>query len=730
MPESISRIWHVARRVLTSLPVLIVTGLFVLYVLLGYFAVGPLMRHYVPRIAQSQLDSRASVREVRFDPLRLTLTVDDLRLTTPQGQPLAGFSRLFVDFAPSSLFRWAWTFRQIRVDRPQVDVGIARGGAMNWDGLVRALQRGPKPQNPSDAVVRLVIDQLHITNGIVRYADADRDQPYSTRLTPLNLNLDNLSTLPHDRGDYALSLQLPEQHATLRWKGYVGLNPLVSGGQAELTGLDLAATARAVPGLKRVAQIAAGTATVRAAYSAVLGNSGLQWAVNDLGVQVDALSAKSGDASLQVQQTRLAQGRIDGSACTASLQALTLTGIAAASGASRLQLKNAQLQGASLDWGLMEGVLRGLDLQSLQARTGLATLDAAALRIAPVQFDLRQSVLQVPRITLQDARAHSGQEQAAPWLALPKLQVDAVRADLAQHRLQLGEVDVQAGSVRLTRLADGRFDLLQALSAGAEAAPAPKAQSASAQTTVTQRNSRGWTIDLQQLKATLQSLDYTDQSLKQTLGLQLKDIALGSGAVSAQINPGHAPALTLTGLGARLGALTLQSDKQDLATWAQASLGPTDIALPAEGAPRVQAGALQIDDLAARVRLAKDGLNWKQALQPASAALSKPMERASQTVGALPEISLESAQLRNFSAQLQDDAEPLPIRLDLIQGQASARNVSLNLRKPVPVQLRFAVRQGGRFDARGQIAPQPLAGSLAVQLHDLSLMPFGALLQP
>lgn len=739
MSATASSVWGRLRRVLLSLPVLIAAGLFVFYVAFGYLAVGPLAEHYIPKLAQSQLDSRATVGKVAFDPLHLDLTVDKLQLSTPQGAPLAGFGKLFVDFAPVSLFRWAWTFHQIRIDQPQVNVAIAQGGAMNWDALVRALQRGPKPAQPSDTLPRVVIEQLQIAGGTLRYADANRTHPYATRLTPLNVQVNDLSTLPKARGQYAISLALPEQKATLRWKGYVGVNPLVSGGQAELTGLDLAAAARAVPNLSSTLQITSGTASIHAAYSAVQGQQGWLWAINDLGAQIQTLAARVGAAAVQWQSLKLDQAKIDGSERTASMQSLSLDGLSATSGSDQLQFRTAQWQGAQLDWGRQRSGFGPLRVQDISGQIGQAALQAGSLQTQPGTVDLAQRTLQLPQITLQDSQLRAEAAQATPWLSLPLLQVDAVQADLAQHRVQLGAVQLDAARVQLKRLANGQIDLLQAMSASkASKPPSPPASvpaavptSAPASAVQAAQPASAWTLEVQRVATRVQALDYTDQSFKAPLQLQLSDLRLNTAA--KVVLPAGSPAqVQAKDLQLQLGAMRLDSARQALARWKSLQLGSSEISLPASGVAHIRAGPLQVDGLNTEVTLAQNGLNWTQAFVSASATPTSaaPPPAARNPAAKPPDLQLKSLALRDFSAQVEDRQTSAPIRLDVIQGQASARNLSLDLRKPVALQVRFALKQGGQFSARGQVAPQPLAGSLQVQLQQLALTPFGSLLAP
>ena len=705
---------RLARALLRAWSVRIVAALLVLYFALGYFAVGPLLADLVPRLAQSQLDSRATVRRVAFDPLRLQLTVDDFRLSTAQGVPLAGFDRLFIDFDAASLWRWAWSFHQIRLDRPQVNFAIARGGAMNWDGLLHALQRGAQPARPSDRIVRLVIRSLLIRGGVLQFADANRAHPYVTRLAPLNVRIDMLSTLPQARADYAISLLLPQQKATLRWTGYVGINPPVSGGRAELSGLDLAAAARAVPQLAPRLQIAGGTADVRAAYSVVLGNGALQWAVNQLQATLSGVDARAAGTALHIGTLQLGGAHIDGAARTAVLQTVAVHDVHVTQDGARLALQSAQWAGARLDWRTLQAAFGPLQLSGLSGRIGQSRWQAASVQTQPGSADGAARRVRLPQLAVHDMRLQPA-SAAQPWLTLPVLRVDALQVDAAQRQVQAGAVQVDASALRLARLADGRIDLLQALGAGAPpAAAAPAAAPGAA-----------WQVALQRVAARVATLDYTDHGFAAPLQVQVHDAQLDT-AVAATLGGASGTTLRASDLQLRTAALRIDSAGQPLARWGRLQLAPTQLALSPAAPLRVQAGALQIADVQARLRLGRDGLNWARALQPAQGASSPAAAPAS----APPQVSLQSITLRNVAAQIDDTTAAEPIRLDIVRGLVQAQHLSLDLHRAVPLQLHFALQQGGQFSARGSLTPAPLAGDFQVQLQQLALPPFGGLLKP
>lgn len=237
--------WGRIAKIALSLPFLIVAGLFGLYLVFGFFLVNPLAQKLLPWIGENKFASHLSAERVKFNPLTLEATVDGLKLAEMNGAPLASFERLCLNPDTVGLFRWAWRIRDVQLDQPHATVEVRRGGTLNWAALIAKLQEDKEP--PSDALARLLIDHIKIDNGDIEYTDANRaGEPFKATLAPLGIELDGLSTLPEDRGDYLIAARLPEQGGTLKWKGDVGLNPVASSGEVGLEGVRLANLLRVI----------------------------------------------------------------------------------------------------------------------------------------------------------------------------------------------------------------------------------------------------------------------------------------------------------------------------------------------------------------------------------------------------------------------------------------------------------------------------------------------------
>jgi outer membrane protein OmpA-like peptidoglycan-associated protein len=286
---------------LLSTPLLVAAGLILFYLLFGWLAVDPLARRLLPWIAERQLDSRMAVRQVRFDPLRLQLTVDGLQLGTPEGGQLAGFERLFVDLESDSLFRFAWHLRAIELARPYGAVEIRADGTLNWSALLAKLN---EDNQPSTTLPRVVIDHLKITDGKLVYAEKNRSDPTEIEMTPLALELGQFSTLPEDRGDYLIAARFDGTDGeggtggtggTLRWKGNFGVNPLASTGSIAIEGLQLPKLYELLHKPAAPLEISDGKLGVHAGYDMAMvrdkGQTFPHLRLNDATVALDQLAA-------------------------------------------------------------------------------------------------------------------------------------------------------------------------------------------------------------------------------------------------------------------------------------------------------------------------------------------------------------------------------------------------------------------------------------------------------
>ncbi|HXH82814.1 MAG TPA: DUF748 domain-containing protein, partial [Candidatus Tectomicrobia bacterium] len=224
--------------------VAVVVVLAVAYTLAGFFLVPRLIATYVPQYAQEQLGRRAEIGEARFNPLLFTLEIKSFRLQEADGRPLLGFDRLFVDFQLSSLVRRAWTFAEIQLEQPRLDVVMAPDGRLNLADLLDDLPKGepaPEPTTPS----RVLLQHARVSGGVLSFTDLSGRAPQTATVEPIDVELRDIATLPGRRGPYAISARLTGG-GVVDWDGEVSLVPVGSTGRLGLRGFPLATAWRFV----------------------------------------------------------------------------------------------------------------------------------------------------------------------------------------------------------------------------------------------------------------------------------------------------------------------------------------------------------------------------------------------------------------------------------------------------------------------------------------------------
>src|SRR6266508_5995691 len=218
----------------------VVVVLAVAYTLAGFFLVPRLITSYVPRYVQEQLKRRAEIGEVRLNPLLFKLEIKHFRLQEADGRPLVAFDRLFVDFELSSLFRRAWTFAEIQLEAPRLDIALARDGRLNVADLLDVFpQSEPTPQPAPTTPRRVLLQHAMVRKGTLSFTDLSGRAPQTATVEPINVELHNITTLPGRRGPYAISATLTGG-GIVDWEGEVSLVPLGSAGHLGLRGFPLA----------------------------------------------------------------------------------------------------------------------------------------------------------------------------------------------------------------------------------------------------------------------------------------------------------------------------------------------------------------------------------------------------------------------------------------------------------------------------------------------------------
>ena len=218
--------------------------LYVLYALVGYFIGSPLLRSSIQSGLSEATGRDVQLERVVFNPLGLTLTLENFAFLDPDGTEFVAFDRLYTDFELSSLFRLSWHFDVLDLDRPRINITQQGPRSFNFDDLLAlAAADSGEPKEASDESAGLVafsIGQLLLSAGDFRFRDMTRGEPQELVLDDLNFEVLDFSTRSDgiDGNNYSLAIASPEG-GRFEWSGSMSVDPLVLDGRLEMAGLEL-----------------------------------------------------------------------------------------------------------------------------------------------------------------------------------------------------------------------------------------------------------------------------------------------------------------------------------------------------------------------------------------------------------------------------------------------------------------------------------------------------------
>lgn len=315
-------------------------GLVALYAALGFLAVPTIVASLARDTVKADFNRDLAVGAVRFNPFTLTLEVDALALPDTDGSPMVGLDRLLVDLDISSIWRQALSFRAIALDGLDVSAIVRRGGALNLAELEPPADAAP-PAPADEALPRLIIGELSVTDGRVRFEDRDRTQPYVAELKPLTFRLTNFSTYVGEGERYELDATLFDT-SRFAWRGTLKASPLASDGEFALSDLPLARVAAFLGEALRL-EVTSGTATLRGRYRFADRPAG-----PDVVVEAGALAV----SNLSIRDRGETTDYVD-------LERITATGLGLSLAAAKAVVGEVTLDGGSIQaWLTPEGELK------------------------------------------------------------------------------------------------------------------------------------------------------------------------------------------------------------------------------------------------------------------------------------------------------------------------------------------------------------------------------------
>jgi hypothetical protein len=398
-----------------------------------------LFMHTVPAWVTEKTGRTLIVKETKFNPFTLSLRISGAVLSDGT-HPLASLESAEIKGSWTSLVERAWTADSVTLNKLEIDGRIGTNGSLDWARFLDALPKSTAP--PSDTIARVVLHNVAIVQASIRLRD-ERAQSQEKRLdlTPLSFKVDRLSTLPKDRGDYALRATLNDQ-TRVQWRGSVGLNPMESSGDLAITHLPLAR-------VQSIANLAlpvalAGVANFSATYSVVAGT--------------DFVAAGMGDGALEIVDFRASQNKDEATAKSIKVSPLS---------ASWARTKNAGRDQHVFAVLPMSAAVSAITVKAGEQQDALLSI-AQASTVLAVNIDLANRRIGVPQIAISGVqiaaeRARNG-AVALPFASAPIASPTPPAAVAATNSWHINVAEIVVDKAALA-LRDQSFSIAQSASA-------------------------------------------------------------------------------------------------------------------------------------------------------------------------------------------------------------------------------------------------------------------------
>jgi hypothetical protein len=312
----------------------------------------------------------------------------------------------------------------------------------------------------------------------------------------------------------------------------------------------------------------------------------------------------------------------------------------------------------------------------------------------------------------------------APLLALDKVNVVAAWGDVIARELTVPEISVTRGRVAATLARDGTVNWQRLVTTPPPAAPAPPI----APPPATVAEARPWRVAIEKVRVDDVALSFVDESRAAPLALDVAGLSLGLGARLESGPSGLAG--VADNLGLTLARVAVRStDKTPLVALERIAVDGGRVDL---GARQVAVSRVTVSGGATTVvRDASGGIAMLAALRPAEPptpvrvpASRRPPPAPAPAPSAKPwSVALEKLELADHRVAITDRGVTPAVELGLDELKASVRDVRTDGKKPWPFDASFRVVQGGRFTARGSVAPDGRAADATLTLTRLAMTP-------
>ena len=206
------------------------------YGVFGFFFAPGIVREQLIASVSAITGSKVTVGRVSVNPFMLSVTIRNFLLPDRQGERLFSFDTLYLNVQLSTVVRGALTFADLRLVAPYARALVREDGSMNLQDVLPA-DTAPAAAAADEPPTPLLAFHVAVVNGEVTYEDRQRTTPFTARLQPINLSLEDFTTRPLEEGVYQFEAAT-DRGERLFWRGDISVVPVRSSGHIALNGFE------------------------------------------------------------------------------------------------------------------------------------------------------------------------------------------------------------------------------------------------------------------------------------------------------------------------------------------------------------------------------------------------------------------------------------------------------------------------------------------------------------
>jgi uncharacterized protein involved in outer membrane biogenesis len=292
--------------------ILVLTALYGLWLLAGFFLIPALARPRIEREASQALKRPVTLAKVRFNPFTFGATLEGLRVAERGGDDWITLRRLYVDYAVWRLLRHTVGFSTVEVEGLVFRTSLDAHGRLNFQDLLEGEDKAEPAAPSSSSPWILDVRHFQLREGRVEFSDRSAAAPFQTVVGPIAFTLEGLRTEVGHRSGLSLEAWT-EAKEHLVWKGDLGFQPFASKGSVRIENISLPKY-RPYEQEQVATEIRSGTAAVRSQYRLEWGKDHHVVELSDLGLELkDVKLAERGVAqpAVELPLLEVRQGRMD-----------------------------------------------------------------------------------------------------------------------------------------------------------------------------------------------------------------------------------------------------------------------------------------------------------------------------------------------------------------------------------------------------------------------------------